>query len=149
MAFLSKARAAHHKADLQEAKEDLPGAIVAVRTIVAGPRPKTGPELREVLADAHARLADLESRVGNFDKALEEVASGLEQAQEITHYRGHLFETKGLVHERRMAAYSEAGSKDKAATEREAALVAFEQAIAIQDEVIKTLLPPPAPSAAP
>jgi hypothetical protein len=48
-----------------------------------------------------------------------------------------------------MAAYSEAGSKDKAATEREAALVAFEQAIAIQDEVIKTLLPPPAPSAAP
>ena len=149
MAFLSKARAAHHKADLQEAKEDLPGAIVAVRSIVAGPHPKTSPELREVLADAYARLADLESRVGNFDKALEEVASGLTQAQEVSHYRGHLFETKGLVHERRMAAYAAAGSKDKAAVEREAALAAFEQAIAIQDEVIQKLLPAPSPSALP
>jgi tetratricopeptide (TPR) repeat protein len=149
LAFLSKARAAHHNADLLEAKEDLLGASDAVRRIVTGPRPSVSPELEEVLADAHARLADLESRRGDFEEALAQIDRGLGLAKELSHYRGHLFETKGVVHERWMVAHEKAGNEEKAASERALALAAFEQAIEIQDEVIRKLLPAPGDEAVP
>jgi tetratricopeptide (TPR) repeat protein len=143
LAFLSKARAAHHNADLLEAKGDLLGASDAVRRIVTGPRPPASPELEEVLSDAHARLADLESRRGDFEEALAQIGRGLALAKELSHYRGHLFETKGVVHERWMAAHEKAGNDEKAASERALALAAFEEAIEIQDQVIRKLLPGP------
>ena len=148
IAFLSKARAAHHNADLLEAKGDFPRAIGFVRGITEGPRPKDAggilaPEVREVLADAHARLADLESRAGNFEVALREVDAGLVHAPEVTHYRGHLFETRGLVFERRMQSFEKNGDTEKAAADRQEALRAFEMAISVQDEVITKLLPEP------
>jgi tetratricopeptide (TPR) repeat protein len=153
LAFLSKARAAHHNADLLETKGDLLRASDAVRGIVTGPRPPPSPELEEVLADAHARLADLESRRGDFEEALAQIDRGLGLAKEVSHYRGHLFETKGLVHERWMSAHEKSGNDEKAASERALALAAFEEAIEIQDEVIRKLLPGPsdvtAPSARP
>lgn len=154
IAFLSKARAAHHNADLLEAKGELPRAIDAVRAITEGPRPKDAggglsPEVREVLADAHARLADLESRTDDFEGALKEIEAGLAQAPEVTHYRGHLFETRGVVLERRMKSFETSGDATRAAADRLAALEAFDMAISIQDEVITKLLPSPssAPSA--
>jgi tetratricopeptide (TPR) repeat protein len=143
LAFLSKARAAHHNADLHEASGDLLRASDAVRGIVSGPRPSDSPELSEVLSDAHARLADLESRRGDFEEALAQVERGLALARDVTHYRGHLLETKGVVHERWMAAHEKAGNAERATRERALALEAFEAAIEVQDEVIRRLLPSP------
>lgn len=150
IAFLSKARAAHHAADLAESKQDLGRAIQHVEAIPFGPVPTRTPEVIEVLADAHARLADLRSRVGAFDEALREVDRGLLLARSTTHFRGHLFEMRGIVHQRRMESLQAAGDTLGAEKERDAALEAFNEAIEIQDEVILKALPddtsPPDPA---
>lgn len=146
VAFLSKARAAHHSGDLAESAGQLELAIRHVEVVVAEPLPAPGPEVDEVLADAYARLADLKSRTGKFDDASRDVDRGLERARQTTHFRGHLFEVRGLVEERRMKALEAAGDGAGAERARKAALAAFEEAIRIQDEVIKELLPDPAPS---
>jgi len=143
MAFLSKARAAHHSADLAEAKGDIELAIRHVETIPGGPMPALGPEVIEVLADAYSRLAELKSQLGRFDDAAREVDRGLSIATETTHFRGHLFESRGVVEERRMTAHEKAGNARAAASARKAALEAFETAMVIQDEVIKNALPDP------
>lgn len=151
MAFLSKARAAHHSADLAESKGELELAIKHVEAIPKGPVPVAGPEVVEVLADSYARIADLKSRVGLFDQASRDVERGLGHATEVTHFRGHLFEVRGLVEERRMKDLEGKGDQAGAEKARKAALDAFEQAIQIQDQVILQLLPDdpakPAPSA--
>ena len=102
LAYLSRARSAHHRADLTEAN-DPKMATTALQQFVDGPLPPGGTslaEVREVLADTHARLADLWSRQGEFDRAKQSVARGLELAREISYFRGHLFEVRGLVDER-------------------------------------------------
>lgn len=147
VAFLSKARAAHHSGDLAESQGELELATRHVQVIVTGPLPPPGPESSEVLADAYARLADLKSRVGKFDDATRDVDRGLDHAKGTTHFRGHLFEVRGLVEERRMKALEAKGDVEGAERARLAALGAFEEAIRIQDEVIKALLPAPASSA--
>jgi hypothetical protein len=146
MAFLSKARAAHHSADLAESKGDVELAIRHVETIPYGPIPPLGPEVIEVLADAHSRLAELKSQLARFDDAAREVDRGLVIATETTHFRGHLFESRGVVEERRMTAHEKAGNTRAADTARKAALEAFETAMTIQDEVIRNALPDPAPA---
>lgn len=143
IAFLSKARAAHHAADLAEAKQNLARAIQHVESIPDGPVPTRTPEVIEVLADAHARLADLRSRVGAFEEALRDVDRGLLLARSTTHFRGHLFEVRGIVHQRWMEALQASGDRAGAERERDAALEAFNEAIEIQDEVILKALPDP------
>lgn len=145
IAFLSKARAAHHGADLAESKGDIELAIRHVETIPYGPIPALGAEVIEVLADAHARLAELKSQLERFDEAAREVDRGLAIATDTTHFRGHLFESRGVVEERRMKALEAAGNARAAAAARKAALEAFETAMTIQDEVIRNALPDPAP----
>jgi tetratricopeptide (TPR) repeat protein len=140
IAFLSKARAAHHQADLAETKEDVKGAIGFLEAIPNGTLPKQGPEVIEVLADAHARLGDLKSRDGRFDDAAKEVDRGLALAKETTHFRGHLFEVRGVIEERRMEALAKAGDTAGAEKAKQAALAAFEKAVEIQDAVISKAL---------
>ncbi len=104
MAFLSRARAAHHRADLLEDRLELDRALGELRLVVGGPmteRSADFAEIREVLADTRARMADLESRLGRYDQAERQVAQGLELAPEPTYFRGHLLETRGLIEERR------------------------------------------------
>src|SRR5687767_9230105 len=66
MSFLSRARSAHHVADAKEGSKDLAGAIAALEQLLSGPAPSSPqgkpPEVREVLADTRARLADLRSQ---------------------------------------------------------------------------------------
>ena len=64
LAFLSKARAAHHRADLSQEDGDLDLAIAALEPVVASPHP-TAPEAVEVIADTRARLADIRSELGD------------------------------------------------------------------------------------
>lgn len=143
LAFLSKARAAHHQADLAEDAKDTKGALAALGQIITGPLPGGAPvpaEVAEVIADARARLADLESSAGDVEAALREIDAGLAYAVTPTHFRGHLFEVKGIVLERRIAALKEKG--DSAGVERVKgeAIAAFNEAIEIQNKVIEGAL---------
>ena len=141
LAFLSKARAAHHKADLSLEAGDRAGAIRALEPVVAGAAPPGGlPEVAEVAADTRARLADLRSEEGDFNGALRDVEAGLALAPGPSHFRGHLVEVRGVVEERRARALAEKGDSEAAERARKAAMAAFEEAIAIQDEVIAKAL---------
>ena len=85
------------------------------------------------LARAHAPLLAV---VDGEDTEM----SGLELATERTYFRGHLFEVEGLVEERRAGRLARDGDAAGADAARQRALVAFEQAMAIQGEVIQRAL---------
>ena len=150
LAFLSKARSAHHAADLREAEGDSPGALRALQSLADGQTPPgNAPEVDEVLADTRARVADLLSRAGQFDQADVEITAGLERAKAVSYFRGHLLEVRGLLEERRE---KELRSKDRgqeADQARGRSLSAYEEAMKIQAEVIRSAVPPSgAPGAA-
>lgn len=149
LAFLSRARAAHHLADDLENKDDLSASTVPLERLVTGPLPHSasalGPEVREVLADTYARLADLHSRQGQFERALQEVEQGLGHAREPNYFRGHLLETQGLIEERRAKALEKNGDRVGAAQTRKRAIELLEQAMAVQSGVIERA--PSTPSA--
>ena len=141
LSFLSRARAAHHLADDHESEARLAEAISPLARLVAGPLPRgpgaeLGPEVREVLADTRARLADLKSRLGAFDDALAEVRAGLENAPEPNYFRGHLLETEGLVEERHARAL-EKSDPPAATLIRQRAIGLLEQAMVVQAGVLE------------
>jgi tetratricopeptide (TPR) repeat protein len=143
LAFLSRARAAHHRADDPEQRGDLKGAIRELEALLAGPSlPGNAPEAREVLADTRARLADLRSRSGDYDRAEADVAEGLRLVPETSYFRGHLFEVRGLSEERRSKALASAGDVANAAAAKNRALTAFQEAMEIQAAVIERTAPP-------
>lgn len=140
VAFLSKARAAHHRADLAENDGNRTAAIRALTTVVSGTLPDRTPEVREVLADTYARLGDIESQEGDFEGALEDVEDGLELVPDVTYFRGHLFEVRGLVEERQAKKLKDRGDEKGAAAAIERAQTAFDQAIDVQEQVIDKAL---------
>ncbi len=141
VAFLGRARAAHHRADILEDRKDLAGAARVLSELVA-PNSKSPdrPEAREVIADTHARLADLKSRLGQFDAAEGEVRAGMTLAKDTSYFRGHLFEMQGLVAERRAKQLRASGDDVAAKKFEDEALQAFERAMSVQQEVIQTTL---------
>jgi tetratricopeptide (TPR) repeat protein len=142
LAFLSQARSAHHLADQYESKGDVPGALRSLEALTRAPRPPGGaPEASEVLADTRARSAELLSRVERFDQATEAIEQGLEDAKEPSYFRGHLFEVRGLVEERREKAHRSAGRGPEADVAHERSLAAYEEAMKIQAEVIQKAAP--------
>jgi hypothetical protein len=152
LAFLSRARAAHHLADDREGDGDLTASAAPLEQLVHGPLPRVGsaelaPEVREVLADTFARLADLHSRQGAFERALEDVQRGLDHAREPNYFRGHLLETEGLVEERHAKALEKSGDQAGAAVIRKRAIELLERAMDVQAGVIERA--PHTPSDAP
>ncbi len=143
LAFLSRARSAHHIADEHEESKQLDKAVAALRELVAGPLPGGAmrPEVREVLADTRARLADLESQRGKFDIADKDIEAGLELVEQRTYFRGHLFEVRGLLEDRRAKALRQDGKNDDALAAKKRALKAFETSMEIQAEVINQAIP--------
>jgi hypothetical protein len=141
LAFLSRARSAHHLADDLEGGGDLAAGAAPLERLVAGPVPRVsgaelGPEVREVLADTYARLADLHSRQGAFERALQDVQLGLSHAREPNYFRGHLLETEGLVEERHAKAL-ETSDPSLATAIRKRAIGLLEQAMDVQSGVIE------------
>ncbi len=144
LAFLSQARSAHHVADQHEASGDVSAALRPLQSLLSGPKPPGAlPEVREVLADTRARVADLLSRAGRFDQAEAEIAEGLGEVKEPTYFRGHLFEVRGLLEERRAKALSGSGQSAEAEKARERSLAAYEEAMKIQSAVIQQTAPTP------
>jgi hypothetical protein len=143
LAFLSRSRSAHHRADAREEQKDLAAAESELSAIVQGPKPPChdAAEVREVLADTHARLADLRSRHADFAGALADIEHGLALVPEASYFRGHLFEVRGLVEERRSKALGAAGDGAGATAAQERALTAFQEAMRIQSEVIQKASP--------
>jgi hypothetical protein len=144
LAFLSRARAAHHLADGHEEGKDPARAVKALEALIAGPipgAPRPAPEVREVLADTRARIADLESQRGNFDLAMKQVDEGLRLADQPSYFRGHLYEIRGLVEERRAKQLREQGNAAGAEQSKQRALEAFEESMKIQERVIKDSVP--------
>jgi tetratricopeptide (TPR) repeat protein len=150
LAFLSKARSAHHLADQYEAKGDRTSALRALEGLSSGETPPgKAPEVDEVLADTRARIAELMSQAGRFDQADAELSQGLDHARNPTYFRGHLFEVRGLVEERREKALRGKGRGQEADQAHDRSLDAYEAAMKIQAEVIGSAAPAPAASAAP
>jgi hypothetical protein len=150
LAFLSRARSAHHIADEQETAGELAAAVAPLAALTQGPLPRgagpaLAPEVSEVLADTRARLADLRSRQGAFELALADVQTGLESAREPNYFRGHLLETEGLVEERQAKAL-EKTNPSAAAAARARAISLLEQAMAVQASVIDSAAPGSNPS---
>lgn len=137
LAYLSTARSLHHEADLAEDAGDIKSAIAALDRLLAKPEPRKAPEIDEVVADTHARLADLRSKSGDFQLATKHVDQGLGRAPNVSYFRGHLLEVRGLVEERLAKDLTAKGDAPGAAAARDRAMKAYEEAIAIQDEVIK------------
>ena len=98
-------------------------------------------EVREVLSDTRARIANLESRRGRFESAEQHLKEGLDLAREATYFRGHLYEVRGLVEERRSKELSAKGQAGAAETAKQRALEAFEESMKIQEQVIKSTVP--------
>jgi tetratricopeptide (TPR) repeat protein len=137
LAYLSTARVLHHEADIAEDAGDLNGAIEALERLLAKAEPRKAPEIDEVIADTHARLADLRSRTADFTLATKHIDNGLSRATATSYFRGHLFEVRGLVEERLSKDLAAKGDTPGAAAAKDRAMKAYEEAIAIQDEVIK------------
>lgn len=139
MAFLSKARAHHHEATVQEESGKPEDAINTLSRLVSERRPHEGsrvPEVEEVLADTYARMAELELTRGTLDAAKTATAQGLTHAADPSYFRGHLLEVQGLVEEARSKKFQAAGNLEGAVKARESAIKLLEEAISIQDHVI-------------
>ncbi|MGC4070076.1 MAG: hypothetical protein QM784_36550 [Polyangiaceae bacterium] len=149
MAFLSRARAAHHEADLFD--QDPEHALRPLQDLVSGPIPKFKDqplaEAREVLADTQARIANLESQIGRYESAHQRLSDALELMPEPSYFRGHLFETRGLVYQRQAESLVRTGRVDAAKGAKQNAVEAFETAMEIQARVIHST--PKAPSTSP
>jgi hypothetical protein len=107
-----------------------------------GKTPPARVEAEEVLADTHARVADIESQLGRFDEANASVERGLKLAKGTTYYLGHLFETKGLVAERLAKKRRAEGDEQAAQRAEKAAVDAYERSMQIQEKVLDDLLEP-------
>lgn len=141
LAFLSRARAAHHAADRAEEDQDIPRARRLLTEVVSGPLPgdedQRPIEVREVLADTHARLAELATKAGEFDAAEAHIQRGLDLAREPSYFRGHLYEVSGLMWEQRARERRERGDIQGARAASARALEALETAMKIQARVIE------------
>jgi tetratricopeptide (TPR) repeat protein len=137
LAYLSNARSLHHEADMQEDAGNLTGAIATLQRLLDKPAPGKSPEVDEVLADTHARIGELRAQVGDFDAAEKDIDVGLGLAPDISYFRGHLLEVRGVIEEKRSKSLADKGDVVGAAKAKEAAMAAYEAAIGVQDEVIR------------
>jgi hypothetical protein len=138
VAFLSEARAQHHRANLAEADGSLDQAVAALQTLVKAAHPQT-PEVDEVLADTYARLAELELERNAPRAALDDVNRGL-ALPAAPYFRGHLLEVQGTALEAQAEELADAGDARGAHDERARAKQSLDEAVRIQDDVVRRAL---------
>jgi tetratricopeptide (TPR) repeat protein len=135
MAWLSRARALHHEADLLEERGDLAGATKALERALES-TPSSAIEGAEVVADTRARLAELRGRMGDVERALRDVDEGLRLVPGPSYYRGHLLEVRGTLFEQRAKSATASGDDAAAKAAKESAMASYEEAVAVQEKVI-------------
>lgn len=143
VAFLSKARAVHLEVDLAESSGEFERAARLLDDLAHAPAPggeHPSPEVREVLADTLARLADLESQRSRYDVARAAVERGLTLAVERTHFRGRLYEVLGALEKRNFEELRARGDESGALAAKGRATAALKEAVAIQEDVIQRAL---------
>lgn len=143
LAFLSKARLVHREADSAEEKNDYNKAIASLEKLTKGATPNTSqpsPEVREVLADTWARLAQLRTKNGQLNEAINDAESGLKLVPESNYFRGHLLEVLGAVELKRADAAEKAGNQQEASRAKARALEVSAEALKIQEQVISRSL---------
>jgi len=149
MAYLSEARALHHMADVQEDRGELAAALKTMDRLVAARRPGATPEVDEVLADAHARRAEIAIKLKDLAAAEESIRKGLELAKAPSYFRGHLLEVFGLLEQARSKALAEAGKHDEAKAAQTRAMDRLDEAVRMQESVIARSLDAAAPAPRP
>ncbi len=150
LAFLSRARSLHTKADLAVDADNPEAAVESLDELVQGVMPpgEPSPEVREVLADTLARSAELRSNMRQTKRAKEDIARGLEFAPERTYFRGRLLGVLGVIESRVAKDLAEAGDAAGAESAKARAITALNEEIDIQEEVINRSLSedmPPSP----
>lgn len=138
LAFLSRARAAHHAADVHEANKRQQAALSVLQDLLDGPHPdkERFTEVREVLADTLARTAELRSREQLFSEGLSDVDRGLSLVKKPDYFRGHLLEVRGVIEQRHAKQLTKDGRMHDAELAEKRAISAFEESMRIQAKVI-------------
>ncbi len=147
LAYLSKARAVHLQADMAESDGKPEEAIAQLEGLVRSPAPGPAadppPEVREVLGDSYARIAELKSARGDYEGAKADVRHGLELATERTHFRGRLFEVLGAIEKRLFDELRGKGDGEGARAAKQRSVAALTEAVHIQEDVINRALGDP------
>jgi hypothetical protein len=153
MIALAQARNYHHKADVLLKDGKVEAAITAVRNVLSTPFPAGSPEKEDVQLDARARLAKLLLRrpqpappagADGNDEALAVVDAGLASHPRHSFYLANLFRVRGEILEVR-ADDTEVRDAEAARALRVKAIDAFDQSIALNEELLKKLAREPAP----
>ncbi len=140
MSFLSAARALHHQADMMEDAGNPREAIEALERARTMPRGSLTREMREVLADTTARIAELRLQLGEVEQAQKSIAEGLTFADQPGYFRGHLLEVRGRVLEAEAKKLKADGHLALAETKRREALLSFDEAVRMHEDVIRSRL---------
>jgi tetratricopeptide (TPR) repeat protein len=145
MALLGTARALHHEADVYEAAGDFARASQAMERVLALRLPPTFADAEDVRADAWGRLAELDLRRADPDRALARVDEALRATPRESVLQARLYMVRGqalrALAERAAAAHDEPA----AARRREEALAALERSIAINERILRGLTAPVRP----
>lgn len=144
---LHEARAWQRKADLLLSTGDVQGAIASVRGVLSVRFPAGLPEGEDARLDARARLAQLlvrsepsqedEKATRAEEDALREIEMGKKEATRDSFFRANLESVEAEIFEARARRTKEEGVR-KEASKR--AIAALEQAIAIDQRLMKSLL---------
>lgn len=141
MALLGTARALHHEADVHESAGDFVRASQAMERVLALSLPPTFADAADLRADAWGRLAELDLRRGDPERALARTREALAATpgESVLQARLHMVQGQSL----RALADRAAAARDEALAgrHREAALAALERSIAINERVLRRLAP--------
>ena len=141
MAVLGTARALHHEADVYEGAGDFVRASQAMERVLALRLPPTFAGAEDVRADAWGRLAELDLRRADPDRALVRVDEALAATRRESVLQARLYMVRGQS--LRALADRAAGAHDEAAAarRRDEALAALERSIAINERILRRLTP--------
>ncbi len=141
MALLGTARALHHEADVYEGTGDFVRASQAMERVLALRLPGDFAGAEDVRADAWGRLAELDLRRNDPDRALARVDEALAATRRESVLQARLYMVRGQT--LRTLADRAAGAHDEptAARRRDEALAALERSIAINARILRRLTP--------
>lgn len=136
LAALGLAQSYQHQADELAELGELDEAIGRVRRVLTIGFPEAAPEAEDVRLDAWGRIAELQLEAGELDAADRSVNRGLAEATRVSYFKARLFNVKGRVLRQRARELRQAGEVEASRQASRAAIAAFEQSIALNQQVL-------------